>query len=1718
MKSSSAAWKRKGKTINKSEYNRLKGESLQTLRRAHGVFIRKVPDVSAALRANVTNEEVRLELMSLEETNKYRGNIKSKRREKAVMRDDPRLGAIRAKQIHSAKRSTKQRESKFQAKNRVSDLSGVRVKTRNTKTKTKFEKRHFVGDVKKIEQKDRSIKLRQDRASDKFLDRNISRINHSERGGNSVHPRKEAQLAKRKALVKRKVQNTIYSENILQAHRTRREKRIAKRKRNKALKKVIITPESGKFPIHGTFTSFIEDVFESAPKDSLWENFMNYSVATLNWLYQLYRGTTMAHYVSACVSFLMAAGVKVRGTLIWIQEFCAFFYDYVRKGQNKIVPESFSTHMEFLGEIFARVESSEFVQRIRDLVLSVLSFKLFDKDVTKKLYRVLGAPPKGTIIEILKGIYEGLVFLVKFAERLLNGEPVSHCFGANDPVMEAIRLSKELSLRESMTYSGLPIEGFTDIVDYFTEVCELTADMEEVGRHMSRLDCNAPFFKIQLDNMYKLKARIDKSFRGGRIAPTAIVLHGPPGIGKSELIKYFAKVFSKTRGREFDESHIFSRTLTSDFMEGYSHQTPIIHYSELGNLNPSFAQMKGDPLLQELQSLIDSLPFSANMAFEDKGKMFMTPELILIDTNNKLMNSEYVIADQGAFLRRFIFVGATVKPEFQVEGSVSLDKEKSLTADGHILDRYDFMVTKYVPSSNPKKPTQTVKCVGGLRNVTNYLTDEFKDHLLKQNRLSERLEQQCDILDGPEEEKVVMEPESFKIPDFRNTLSDYTLHGLEVLKTGSFLFLLYLLSKIWFVITPSTRVVVRAFASLLSFLLFFTESYGFVALLIPITILFLESNSYFDRDYIQGTYEKRKAYLRYLLIGGEYNPFYGNMWFKYAGVATIAISIIAVLAKMVKYGIKFQSESLLSASESGVYEKYNVIEEEMKLMPNRARVKGADSAVWNTIMDVNLAKIVNTHDSLTLNPILTRNLRLVRTGSDVSNYELTYIFGVCSTLAVINRHALNPEGETRLLVSKNSNKNDFQPDGGRTIYISENNSYYMGSDLVLFDTGMYQFRDITKHLLPEMPNFSNANGRFCSSPVRITRTLNGVLSDTKWGDVNLPLCFSYDYPGHEPGLCGIPLCIDHNGSSAILGLHVGGIPGTVKAFASPLVQSEIEKGKIVLSKKINLIQPHSFHICPEFETEAPIRKSVFKHETLPYVDYFGKTIGHVMINDKSTNVRSLGHDQLSAALEQAGIKKEADFLPPMMKPCVRKNGEYVSPYNNFYRKLNKDSPQLDWDVLGKVVDIYVERILTLLKERDITFISPLTLDNAINGVDKDPFTRRVNASTSAGFGFAGKKEKHIPLVGETQREPTPELVDRLVEMIECYSSGVTVTPVNKGSLKDEMRPIEKSLTGATRVFFITPIDFLILSRKMLSPFYTLMIENGDIFGCSVGIDMHRGADRFIRTLTDFSPFLLEGDYSGYDISTPPDIARAASTVVYKCCKALGYPDLCMKVVNGILTDDLFPMMELCKDLFSKPGVVASGRYATAESNSLRGVIFLMYAWYKNPKTRDLPFFDMVMPATYGDDVLAAIKEEALPSFNSVTYGHMCKDYFNMKFTSASKNEVSNEYETIDTCSYLKRTFSLYSNGKYVAKLDSSSIHRAVQWINPSKVVTECDQTVGCLRSMLYESFFHTDANDYEIVRNAFMLNLVEHHGVEAREAMDLLPTYRNIYSAIFGEE
>ena len=218
---------------------------------------------------------------------------------------------------------------------------------------------------------------------------------------------------------------------------------------------------------------------------------------------------------------------------------------------------------------------------------------------------------------------------------------------------------------------------------------------------------------------------------------------------------------------------------------------------------------------------------------------------------------------------------------------------------------------------------------------------------------------------------------------------------------------------------------------------------------------------------------------------------------------------------------------------------------------------------------------------------------------------------------------------------------------------------------------------------------------------------------------------------------------------------------------------------------------------------------------------------------------------------------------------------------------------------------------------------------------------------------------------------------------------------------DEAREREKNKMAKTRLFYGVQLDSLILQRMFLFPFFSKMIERMDLFCTGIGINMHQDADEMIVNMLKFSPHFMEGDYEGFEFNVPFMIAELAMTLIYELLAKAGYPPFALRVLSSILTEMLHPVICIMLDIVQVPGMQPSGCYATAELNSFKQLIILVYV-YVNITNRD-DFFDMVLPKTYGDDLLATVKPEILPLYNNITFSDFCGNYMGLNFTPSSKS-------------------------------------------------------------------------------------------------------------------
>jgi hypothetical protein len=188
-------------------------------------------------------------------------------------------------------------------------------------------------------------------------------------------------------------------------------------------------------------------------------------------------------------------------------------------------------------------------------------------------------------------------------------------------------------------------------------------------------------------------------------------------------------------GRVWERSHVFPRDKVDEYWEGYcTYSKPIVHYSELGCGVPDQGS-KESTLCQELLGVIDSQNKFAPMAFGEKGKIRIEPELVGVDSNNPLLGFTDYMNFPAASLRRFVFVEVTVLPQFRKSDSTSIDPDKCIEAGGHSLDRYTWNVYRYEPIDGKKSTKKYILITDNVDVFSQCMVHLFGDHIRRQENV-----------------------------------------------------------------------------------------------------------------------------------------------------------------------------------------------------------------------------------------------------------------------------------------------------------------------------------------------------------------------------------------------------------------------------------------------------------------------------------------------------------------------------------------------------------------------------------------------------------------------------------------------------------------------------------------------------------------------------------------------------------------------------------------------------------------------------------------------------------------------------------------------------------------------------------------------------------------------------------------------------------------------
>jgi hypothetical protein len=528
---------------------------------------------------------------------------------------------------------------------------------------------------------------------------------------------------------------------------------------------------------------------------------------------------------------------------------------------------------------------------------------------------------------------------------------------------------------------------------------------------------------------------------------------------------------------------------------------------------------------------------------------------------------------------------------------------------------------------------------------------------------------------------------------------------------------------------------------------------------------------------------------------------------------------------------------------------------------------------------------------------------------------------------------------------------------------------------------------------------------------------------------NLVMC-KHTFESYS-GMCGSLIVIDNT----IVGMHVAGAEGMSMGLF------------IVLGKDVvDTLVPEAYvaHGNEFYELPFPDQWELSElHERSRYNFIHGGiarvhgTFKHHQSSVKSKLVRMPTAEKVESF---TGFRFE--------KPIFKRQQTWESdPFRNNLLHVFGENPTIPRDIFNLAVEMYRNRIVKLSSE-----VKPLTLHQAINGIDGSKSIHRINMRTSTGYPyFTPKKEMLVPIYVDGKSTDDWALPNTLQVqydvIVDQYKKGCTVSPIFKGSLKDEATAAEKVREGKLRLFSCAPMAWCLVVRQYFLPLIELLRDTEES-EMAVGIN-HRSSrwGTYAKQLTKFGPTrIVAGDYSKYDKYMDSLDIEVGLGVLIDFAKECGYDDNSIIIMKSCITDISLPCLMVNNDLCTVQGTNPSGQPITVELNCILNSIYMRCVWVKLSRehSTDLKFDDHISLITYGDDNVMSCSWD---NFNNYSVQKVLLDW-GIKYTSPDKKEFEAPYYNIEEVEFLKRKFRLENiegEAIWVAPLSFKSIYKPLIW-------------------------------------------------------------------------
>lgn len=551
-----------------------------------------------------------------------------------------------------------------------------------------------------------------------------------------------------------------------------------------------------------------------------------------------------------------------------------------------------------------------------------------------------------------------------------------------------------------------------------------------------------------------------------------------------------------------------------------------------------------------------------------------------------------------------------------------------------------------------------------------------------------------------------------------------------------------------------------------------------------------------------------------------------------------------------------------------------------------------------------------------------------------------------------------------------------------------------------------------------------------------------------------PLQLVVDYPlfyniFSEKGDSGAPVVwVAPNNKRYIIGMHVG-LVNNSSGVCVPLDEDS-------LKHIVSVTKPPAAYESTSCVTELPL-------PVLRYVD----RPAHLPRESKIKRAPLYGY---------AG---PATTAPARLKPFMRE-GSIIDPVALSMRKLASREVRFQWLDDEQTRNEMIDYLFTHYPAHDSRL---LTWEECANGVPEWAYPS-IDGTTSAGYPYCLDTNKgkapYITFSNSEQKHiVSDELLDRVQHCEHALSMGEPIEFLWMDVLKDETRPLDKVEEGKTRLIATCPVDFLLLMRKYFGSFIAYVHTKCVTGPVAVGINVHSAHWYFLysrfsdKTHANGWSFLA-GDFQNYDGKVPFQLGDIVVDFINRW-----YDDGPINAqIRKKLIQHVHHPCRVCENqVYQVFGGNVSGNPITSEYNSLIQTLM----WFVLAKRYDVPRDGLEM-SFYGDDSLVAIRATGITT-NVVA--RLFDEMFDMTYTHSSKASFDG-VDTIDTATYLGRRFVPADFAGTLAPVVlaplSVTVIREILYFHKSSVNTFHENYAQSIRSFVIEMSHHSPTIFREEIR------------------------------------